>query len=267
MLKIGILGAGTIGAIVATAIDRKQVAAQLVALADQDRNLAEKLAANLSSPPPVVSMEEMIDRSDLCFEAASQAALECFVPKALERGRDMLIMSVGGLLGREDWFRQAAERGCRIHIPSGALAGLDGIKSASIGRLDSVSLTSRKPVAALLGAKYVVDHGLQLETFSEETVIFEGSVEDAAREFPKTANVAAALRLATSPDVAVRARIVAVPNGKTNIHEIRVTGEFGRFTAIVENNPSKENPRTSQLAAYSAIATLSGLTKVVRVGT
>jgi aspartate dehydrogenase len=267
MLKVGILGTGAIGTIVANAIDRKQVDAELVALADQDSDRAKDLAAKLSSHSPVVSIEEMIDRSDLCFEAASQAALECFVPKALERGRDMLIMSVGGLLGRQDWFRQAAERGCRIHVPSGALAGLDGIKSASIGRLDSVTLTSRKPVAALLDARYVVDHGLQLETLTEEKVIFEGSVEDAARAFPKTANVAAALRLATSPEVPVRARIVAVPNGKTNIHEIRVSGEFGRFTAIVENNPSQENPRTSQLAAYSAIATLAGLTKVVRVGT
>ena len=239
MLKVGILGTGAIGTIVANAIDRKQVDAELVALADQDSDRAKDLAAKLSSHSPVVSIEEMIDRSDLCFEAASQAALECFVPKALERGRDMLIMSVGGLLGRQDWFRQAAERGCRIHVPSGALAGLDGIKSASIGRLDSVTLTSRKPVAALLDTRYVVDHGLQ----------------------------AAALRLATSPEVPVRARIVAVPNGKTNIHEIRVSGEFGRFTAIVENNPSQENPRTSQLAAYSAIATLAGLTKVVRVGT
>jgi aspartate dehydrogenase len=267
MLKVGILGAGAIGAIVANAIDRKQVEAQLVAVTDQDRDRAKNLSASLSSHPPVLSTEEMIDRADLCFEAASQEALECFVPKALERARDMLIMSVGGLLGREDWFRQAAERGCRIHVPSGALAGLDGIKSASVGRLDSVSLTSRKPVAALLGAKYVVDHNLQLETFTEETVIFEGSVEDAARAFPKTANVAAALRLAVSAGVPVHARIVAVPDGKTNIHEIRVIGEFGRFTAISENNPSKENPRTSQLAAYSAIATLSALTKAVQVGT
>lgn len=267
MLKVGILGTGTIGTFVANAIDRRQVDAQLVAIADQDCAQATRLAASLSSHPPVVSTEELIDRSDLCFEAASQAALECFVPKALDRGRDMLIMSVGGLLGRQDWFRQAAQRGCRIHVPSGALAGLDGIKSASVGRLDSVSLTSRKPVAALLGAKYVVENGFDLETFTEETVIFEGSVEDAAREFPKTANVAAALRLATSPEVPVYARIVAVPDGKMNIHEIRVVGEFGRFTAIIENNPSKENPRTSQLAAYSAIATLAGLTKLLQVGT
>ena len=46
----------------------------------------------------------MIERSDLAVEAASQAALGEFVPKALARGRDMLILSAGGLLGHEEWF-------------------------------------------------------------------------------------------------------------------------------------------------------------------
>jgi len=68
----------------------------------------------------------MIERCDLAVEAASQAALPEFVPKALARGRDMLIMSVGGLLGHEEWFRQARERSCRIYVPSGAIAGTHG---------------------------------------------------------------------------------------------------------------------------------------------
>src|SRR6202044_4261440 len=113
-----------------------------------------------------------IERSDLAVEAASQAALGGFVPKALAHGRDMLIMSVGGLLGHEDWFRQAREKGCHIYAPSGAIAGLDGIKSASIGRIESALLTSRKPVAALKGSKYVADRGLQLAELKEDTVIF-----------------------------------------------------------------------------------------------
>jgi len=211
----------------------------------------------------------MIERCDLAVEAASQAALPEFVPKALARGRDMLIMSVGGLLGREGWFRQANERGCRIYVPSGAIAGLDGIKSASIGKIESALLTSRKPVAALKGSKYVVDRDLPIDSYKEDTVIFEGLAEEAARVFPATSNVAASLRLAVDPavPVPVRVRIVAVPGGNENVHEIRVQGEFGRLTVKVENVPSKTNPRTSQLAAFSAIATLKNLTRSLRVGT
>lgn len=269
MLRIGILGVGAIGRTIATAIDRKQMNAELVALSDQDRARAETLSAELSAHPAVVPVEEMLDRADLAIEAASQAALPEFVPKALARGRDMLIMSVGGLLGREEWFRRAEEKGCRIYVPSGAIAGLDGIKSASIGRIESAMLTSRKPIAALRGSKYVVDRGLPLDSFKEETVIFEGLAEEAAHAFPATSNVAASLRLAVNPaiPVPVRVRIVAVPGGEKNVHEIQVQGEFGRLAVTVENVPSRDNPRTSQLAAFSAIATLKNLTQSLRVGT
>jgi len=267
MLKIGLLGVGAIGRTIAEALDQKQVNAELVALADQDRERAATLSSELSIHPPVVSVDEMIERCDVAVEAASQAALAEFVPKALARARDMLIMSVGGLLGRQDWFRQAEEKGCRIYVPSGAIAGLDGIKSASIGRIEAAELTSRKPVAALRGSKYVVDRGIQLDNLKEDTVIFDGPAEEAARAFPATSNVAASLRLAVEPSAPVCVRVVAVPGGNENVHEIRVRGEFGRLSVRVENVPSKSNPRTSQLAAFSAIATLKNLTQSLRVGT
>ncbi len=267
MLKIGLLGVGAIGRTIATALDQKQVDAELVALSDQDCARAKQLSSELSNHPPVLPVEEMIDRCELAVEAASQAALPDFVPKALARGRDMLIMSVGGLLGREEWFREASAKVCRIYVPSGAIAGLDGIKSASIGRIDSAELTSRKPVKALAGSKYVLDRGIQLDGMKEDTVIFDGSAEDAARAFPATSNVAASLRLAVDPSAMVRVRVVAVPGGSENVHEIRVQGEFGRLSMRVENVPSKTNPRTSQLAAFSAIATLKNLTRSLRVGT
>ncbi|MGC1170833.1 MAG: aspartate dehydrogenase [Candidatus Acidiferrales bacterium] len=269
MLKIGILGVGAIGSTIAAALDRQQLDAELVALADQDRARAEALSAELSARPAVVSVDELIERSELAVEAASQAALGEFVPKALARGRDMLIMSAGGLLGHEEWFREAREKSCRIYVPSGAIAGLDGIKSASIGRIESAMLTSRKPVAALRGSKYVMERNLALDSFREETVIFEGLAEEAARAFPASSNVAASLRLALDParPVPLRVRIIAVPGGNQNVHEIRVEGEFGRFTVTVENRPSRTNLRTSQLAAFSAIATIKNLTRSLRVGT
>jgi aspartate dehydrogenase len=267
MLKIGLLGVGAIGRVIASALDRQELDAELVALADQDRARAENLSKELFGHPAVVSVEEMILRCELAVEAASQAALAEFVPKALASGRNMMIMSVGGLLGREEWFQEARDKNCTIYVPSGAIAGLDGIKSASIGRIEMAQLTSRKPVAALQGAKYVVERGLQLEGFEKEAIIFEGTAEEAARAFPATSNVAASLRLAVDPAVPVRVRIVAVPKGTENIHEIQVLGEFGRLTMKVENVPSPSNPRTSQLAAFSAVATLKNLTRSLRVGT
>ena len=266
-LKIGILGVGSIGQTFATAVDQGRVEAQLVAISDQDTARAEAFAAALACRPAIVSVDELIERTELVVEAASQAALPVLVPKALARGRDLLILSVGGLLGHDDWFRQAAEKGCRIFVPSGAIAGLDGIKSASIGRIDSAVLTSRKPAAALKGTKYVVERNINVEGLGEDTVIFDGTAEEAARAFPTTSNVAASLRLAVDASVPVRVRVVAVPKGTQNVHEIRVEGEFGQLAVDIKNVPSRANPRTSQLAAFSAVATLANLTRSLRVGT
>jgi aspartate dehydrogenase len=267
-LKVGLVGVGAIGQTIAAAIDSGSCCgAALVALADQDGEKAERFAAGLRNPVPVVALDELIERSELVVEAAGQAALPAVVPQALERGRDLLVLSVGGLLGHEEWFRQAEERGCRIHVPSGAIAGLDGLKAAARGRIDSVTLTSRKPIAALRGAKYVVERGLDLDSFREETVIFEGLPEEACKAFPTTSNVAASLRLAAGARANVRVRVMAVPGGTRNVHEIEAEGEFGHLRILIENVPSKFNPRTSQLAAFSAVATLDGLTRSLNVGT
>ena len=265
-LKIGILGVGSIGQTVANAIDRGSINVELVAISDQDASRAEGFAAVLSSRPPMVSMDELIDRTDLVVEAAGQAALCELVPKALARRRDLLILSVGGLLGHNEWFLEAEEKGCRIYIPSGAIAGLDGIKSASMGRIDCAVLTSRKPAAALRGTKYVAERGIAVDEMTQETIIFDGTAEEAARAFPTTSNVAASLRLSVDPKVPVRVRVMAVPGGTQNVHEIRVKGEFGELAVDVKNVPSRANPRTSQLAAFSALATLANLTRTLRVG-
>jgi aspartate dehydrogenase len=266
-LNVGILGVGAIGHALAMAIDQNRVHARLVAVSDQNREKALTSMAQLRNPARVVSLEELVECSDLVVEAASQAAVENLLPMAIAHGRDVLIMSVGGLLGRDDWFRQASESGCRIHVPSGAIAGLDGIRAASLGRLDSALLVSRKPIAALKGTKYVLDHSLDLDLLREGTVLFAGSAEEAARAFPATANVAAALRLAVPSSVPVEVRVVAAPGGLRNIHEITVHGDFGRLTVAIENVPSETNPRTSRLAALSALATLNDLTEPLRLGT
>src|SRR5262249_30568500 len=156
---------------------------------------------------PILSLDELIARSDLIVEAARQEALPEIVPKVLAAGKDVMVMSVGGLIGHEEWFRMAEERGRRIYVPSGAIAGVDGLKAACRGRVDLVTLTSRKPVAALRGTKYVTEKGIDVDAFPRETVIFEGLPEEACKAFPTTSNVAASLRLAVGPSVNVKVRI------------------------------------------------------------
>ena len=124
------------------------------------------------------------DRRIVSREEEGDPGLGVQAAHEIENFRRGVRIEARGRLVREEWCRQAEEKGCHIYVPSGAIAGLDGIKSASIGRIESAMLTSRKPVAALRGSKYVVDRGLQLDSFKQETVIFEGLAEEAAHAFP-----------------------------------------------------------------------------------
>jgi aspartate dehydrogenase len=186
---------------------------------------------------------------------------------ALNAKADVMIMSVGALMDqglRTKLFELAKKNDCRIHIPSGAVAGLDGLKAAG-RRLRSISLTTTKPPSGLQGAPYVLAHRIPLFALKERTTIFEGPAEEAVRAFPANVNVAATLSLVCG--VPVHVRIVADPAIKVNMHEISAEGEFGRMTIKVENVPSPANPKTSYLAALSAFATIRGLAGCVMIGT
>jgi aspartate dehydrogenase len=256
-LNIGIVGCGTIGSAVARAIDEARIPARLAALANRTPGRAEELAGSLRTSPPVLDVAALVQASDLVVEAATGSALEEIVPACLRGGKDVFVISVGGLLGHEEWFREAEARGCRVLIASGAIAGLDGVRGAVVGRMDSVTLTTRKPPRGLAGAPHVVERGMDLDTLTEETLIFEGTAREACKGFPTNVNVSAALSLAGIGPDRTRVRIIAVPGGRFNQHRIEVRGEFGRLTVEIENIPSDSNPRTGLLSIYSSIAFLA----------
>ena len=75
------------------------------------------------------------------------------------------------------------------------------------------------------------------------------------------------MRLAAGPEAKILVRVIATPGGTENVHEISAQGEFGKLRVVIENVPSASNPRTSALAALSALATIDGITGSFRVGT
>jgi aspartate dehydrogenase len=145
-------------------------------------------------------------------------------------------MSVGALLDLK-------VKNGKIHIPSGAIGGLDAIASAALAGIDEVVLTTRKNPKAL-------DMNNR-----EEKLVYEGNARESVRLFPREINVAAALALTVSPEK-VRVRIVSDPQVKRNVHEVKVKWRYGDMLLRFENEPHPENPRTSALAAWSAIRLL-----------
>ena len=268
-LRIGVFGCGAIGSAICRAIDEGTIDADLVAICDRDPEI-ERFRDLLASHPEAMNIRRMAECVDIVVEAASQQALRRIAPAVLSAGCDLMIMSVGALSDEEflDRLKGLARRhGCRIYVPSGAVAGIDGIKSAMLGGIDSVVLTTRKPPAGFAGAPYVEEHGIDLSSLRKETLLFDGSAADAVRAFPANVNVAGTLSLAGIGYENTVVRVIADPGITRNIHQIEVKGEFGVLTVRTENLPSPANPKTSYIAVLSAIATLKKLTEPVWVGT
>ena len=264
--KVGVVGLGAIGRRVAQALDAGIPGLDLAGATARDRAKAERVLGALGTRPPWLPLDELIQASDLLVEASTQEHLQEIAPKALGRGRDLVVLSCGGLLGRDDWVKLAAERGARIYVPSGAIAGLDGVKGARVGEVRAVTMETRKPPRGLAGAPWIVQQGIDLDAIREATVIFEGAATEACRAFPANVNVLAALSLAGIGPERTRIRIHAVPGLTRNQHRIAIDGEFGTLRIEVENVPS-ENPRTGRLSYLSTIALLRDLGATLRVGT
>jgi aspartate dehydrogenase len=151
-------------------------------------------------------------------------------------------------------------------VPTGALLGLDAVTAAAEGTIHSVRMITRKPPGGLVGAPYLVTHGISVEGLNTARRVFSGSAREAAAGFPANVNVAAALSLAgIGPDRTV-VEIWADPAVERNCHTIKVDADSARFTLSIENVPS-ENPRTGRITALSVIAALRKLHAPLRIGT
>lgn len=239
--KVGIIGCGAIGTLIAEAAERRMVICDELILYDFDAKKSETLKNSLHFPVTVVAnLNEMLKlEPKVIVEAASQQAAREYVERIVSAGIDLIVMSTGALL---DLNVQSG----KIHVPSGAIGGLDALSSAALAGVDEVILTSRKnPRAFEMNNR-------------EAKLVYEGSAEEAARLYPREMNVAATLALTVKP-VKVKVQVVSDPEVQRNTHEFKVKWHFGEMFLRFANDPHPENPRTSALAAWSAIRLLQKL--------
>jgi aspartate dehydrogenase len=272
-MMAAIIGCGFIGETLAKAIDKEMSdRMELVALYDQFKDRATQLSQALDARPKVV--EDLSDiifdkKVDLVIEAASQAAVKAHILKVLAAGKNVMIVSVGALADERllsEVMATAREKKVKVYIPSGAIGGLDWIKAASDAGLEKVVITVRKPPLGLEGSPYVVKNRIDLHAIEKPTQIYEGPAAEAASAFPANVNVAVALSLAGIGTERTMVRVVADPTVKRNIHEIEAEGPVGKIAIRIENVPSPTNPKTSWVAALSAIRKLKELAEPVSLG-
>jgi aspartate dehydrogenase len=254
-MRIGIIGAGAIGSYVRDkAIEHGHV---IQALLLRPENL-EQRAAELHGTLCVSAVADLPDDIEHMIDCAGHEALLAHGPDILRGGTDLTTVSLGALADNEVLRRlqqAASDGGATLHLVSGAIGALDCLRAARIGGLHSVTYIGRKPPRSWRGSPAEDKLDLDNLTAGAETH-FDGSARIAASEYPKNANVAAAVALAGIGFDDTRVKLIADPGVTENIHEVQATGEFGSFSFEIRGHSLPGNPRSSALAAMSVISKL-----------
>jgi len=252
MIKIGLLGCGNIGHIIAHHTGSFAISA----VYDQVFERAQEIAA-LCGATAYRDFDSFVASDiDIVVEAASVSAARAHAIEVLSHKKDMIIMSVGALTDpgfRDECRRTALAHGRKIYIPSGAIFGLDNLKIGRISRVSRLLLRTTKSPASL---------GIEAGTRRQ---IFSGKANECIKAFPKNVNVSVAMSLAAGQDTDVE--LWVDPAVDRNVHELFFEGDFGETYIKVTNFPSPDNPATSYLAALSILSLLEKIVDPIVVGT
>ena len=227
------------------------------------------LAREFNLPYVVGGVQLLGQKPDVVLEAASHDAVREHLVRFLEAGISVIVLSAGALI--DDRLRREAEQaaeksGAVLSVPSGGIGGLDALRSACAAGVEEVSIQVAKPPAAWKGIPYVEALGVDLSALKAPHTLFEGKARDGVPHFPQNVNIAAVLSLAGVGVDRTQLKVVADPGLTLNTHTIRVSGRTGRFTIVLENVPTPDNPKTSWLACCSALSALRSISANVRYG-
>ncbi|ABS55018.1 aspartate dehydrogenase [Methanoregula boonei 6A8] len=252
MMRIGLLGCGNIGHIIA----RHAEGFTIPAVYDTKPERAKEIA-DLCNGKAYGDFAAFLEAdTDIVVEAASVGAARAHAQEVLEHKKNLVIMSVGALTDqelREGLVAVARQTGTKIYVPSGAIFGLDNVKIGQISPISKLLLKTTKSPQSL---------GLDAPIRRR---IFSGKAHECIKLYPKNVNVSVAMGLAAGQDADVE--LWVDPAADKNIHELFIEGDFGETYIRVTNVPSPENPATSYLAALSILSLLKNLDSPLVIGT
>ncbi|MEW6075224.1 MAG: aspartate dehydrogenase domain-containing protein [Candidatus Omnitrophota bacterium] len=270
MVKVGIIGCGAIGSSLTGSIARNfKGKAQLAGCYDINPQKSKGLANALGKPSlSAGSLAVLIRKSDLLIEATSMKASFSIVREAVKAKKDIIVLSVGGLLMHAGQLaRMLKKYKSRVYLPSGALCGIDGLKAAACGKITKVILTTRKHPRSLQGAPYLMKKKIHLGRITKETLVFQGTAVEAIKAFPQNINVAAVLSMAGLGPRKTQVRIIACPQSLKNVHEVRIESDAAIICTRTENVVHPKNPKTSFLAVVSALSVVKQVLSGLKIGT
>ena len=255
MIRAALIGYGAIAKAVERTLASHHARVELVGVL---ASAGRKGSSTPGGHPFVADVEELLAVGcDVAVECAGHDAVRAVGPRLLAAGVDLIVASVGALAdsATEHALHDAAQRGGgRLIIPSGAIAGLDGIAAARIAGITSVVYRAKKPATAW--CRTAAEAMIDLSALTRAAVFFNGTAREACARFPQNANVTAAIALAGLGFDNTHVTLEADPHSTVNEHYIAVNGPFGSMNIALSGNPLPENPKSSMLAPYSLVSCL-----------
>ena len=258
MLSVGLLGCGSIGQSILSTIARNTIEGiQFTVLCCRE---AQAQAARDLVPSAKI-IHKWSDYNgpapQIVVEAAGQGAVNEFGESILAAGSDLYLLSVGALADKQihDRLVRAADKGnSRVIIPSGALAGFDGLHSLRASGLESVLYRSTKPPRAWKGT--LAETLIDLDNVRSPVTFFRGNAAEAALKFPKNANLAAAVGLAGLGLEKTQVELVADSSAPGNTGSVTAVGAGGVLKLELAGRSHAGNPKSSQITGMSVVAAL-----------
>lgn len=251
MISVAVVGCGAIGGVVAGALAAAEV---------PGARLAGVITRSGSSPWPSLSLARAVDMSDLVVEAAGQQALADIAPQVTGGRASLLVTSVGALRDDATFKLLASAPPGRVHLTTGAVGGLDMLRSAArMAPLESVRIVTTKKPAALVQPWMPAQEATALRNATGPVEIRRGPAREIAGLFPQSTNVAASVALAVGDWDVVEAVVMADPGTPMTSHVITASGPAGEYRFEVRNRPSARNPKTSLVVPYAVLAAIAAI--------
>ncbi len=266
-INVGIAGLGAIGMPVARWLDAGVNGLTLNGVSAGNKERANERVSDFRSPPPIMSLSELVAASDVLVEALPPEYFDALADPAIKAGKTLIVLTLTSLLPRLDLIDEATRSGAKVIAATGALLGFDAVRAAAKGKIYSVTMKTFKPPEGLKKATFVVEQGINLDGLTKPLCLYSGSVRDAAVKFPANINVSVALALAGIGPDRTQYEIWVDPATDRNSHQINVEADSTRFDMSISGVPTEENPATGKLTPLSVMATLERMVAPLTIGT
>lgn len=253
-LRLAVIGFGAITEEIVRCLDARGELNTLLGVLDLPQRMLEVQRKAAGRFAAVDRLDALLDLgADLVVECAGHGGIKQFGPGVAARGVDLMIASVGALADRDfaAKFVQAVHGDAQLWIPSGAVAGIDGLLAARTAGLKRVTYTSVKPPVAWNGTP--AEMKLVGAAREQRTVFFEGSAREAAICYPQNANVGATVAFAGLGLDRTQVNLVSDPAVTGPLGIIEADGDFGTFRFEILAYASSINPKTSVITAHSIV--------------